>query len=191
MSDANGLRKNLLQLAPYAGLLTLVSAMTGFTGYVVGRSYGPIAQAPPAAATAACVPADGNTREAIARRNVVWRVWNGDSESAAPGPDRAIAAALGLLLSSEANVETRNAGMQMFMSKSIAYFSREEVEAIKSAMGEASPADLAESVRRIAAADGRASDLIRAVLADRERVGKFTSGNLPIPLETLPDGTTP
>lgn len=191
MSNANGLRKTLLQLAPYAGLLVLVSAMTGFTGYVVGRAYGPIAQATPAAAVAACVPADANTPEAIAKRNVVWRVWNGEGDKLPPSPERAVAAALGLMLSHEADVNTRNAGMRLLMNKSIAYFTREEVEAIQTAMGDASPADLAEAIRRVAAADGQAADLVRAVLADRERVAQFTSGNLPIPLEKLPDGTAP
>lgn len=190
MSDTNGLRKSLLQLAPYAALLALVSAMTGFTGYIVGRAYGPIAQAPPAA-VAACLPADANTSEAIAKRNIVWRVWNGEGDKLPPSPERAVAAALGLMLSHEGDANTRNAGMRLLMNKSIAYFTREEVEAIQAAMGDATPADLAESIRRVAAADGQAADLVRAVLADRERVARFTSGNLPIPLETLPDGTTP
>lgn len=191
MSDTNGLRKTLLQLAPYAGLLVLVSAMTGFTGYVVGRAYGPIAQAPPAASAATCVPADGNSPEAIAKRNIVWRTLNGQGDTLQPSPERAIAAAIGLLLNSEADVQARNAGMQMLMRKSFPYFTREEVEAIQKAMGDATPADLADSVRRISAADGQAADLIRAVLADRDRIARYTSGNLPIPLETLPDGTTP
>jgi hypothetical protein len=174
-------------------LITLVvAAGTGFLGYVFGRSYGPAAPANAgAAAPAACVPADGNAREAIARRNTVWRVWNGDGDSAAPGPERAIAAALGLMLSHEANVETRNAGMRLYLNKSIAYFSADEVGAIQQTMGNGTPEQLAASFRRIADADGQAADLIRAVLADTDRVGRFTSGRLPIPLETLPDGTTP
>lgn len=187
-----GPKKNSSALIAVALIGLAVSAGTGFLGYVFGRSYGPAAPATAAApAPTACVPADGNTPEAIAKRNIVWRVWNGDGDSAAPGPERAIAAALGLMLSSEANAETRNAGMRMFLNKSIVFFSAEEIAAIQQTMGNGTPAQLADTLRRIAAADGQAADLIRAVLADTDRVGRFTSGRLPIPLETLPDGTTP
>jgi len=175
-----------------AGLIVLaLVAGTGFLGYLVGRSYGPAQPQAAPAPRALCVPANASTAEAVARRNIVWRVWNGDIAAVPDGPERSIAAALGLLLSHEANADSRNAGMRIFLQKSIAYFSAEEISEIQTLMGTGAPGQIAEALRRISAADGDASDLIRAILADRERVARFTENRLPIPLETMPDGSTP
>ena len=68
-------------------LVTLtVAAGTGFLGYVFGRSYGALPPPSAAAAPVACIPADANTAEAMAKRNIVWRVWNGDGESLTESP---------------------------------------------------------------------------------------------------------
>ncbi|HTM67738.1 MAG TPA: hypothetical protein VL426_00420 [Candidatus Binatia bacterium] len=187
----DGAKRGLRRIAFGAFLILAFAGGTGFLGYVIGRSYGPARPAPAASAPGQCVPANANTREAMAKRNVVWRVWNGEVESLPESPERAIAAMLGLMLSPEANAQARNAGMRMYMQKSIAYFSADDIRAVQGLIGNGTPAQLAEALRRIATADGDAADLVRAVLADRDRVARFTDNRLPIPLETLPDGTTP
>ncbi|HTK04079.1 MAG TPA: hypothetical protein VL500_00690 [Candidatus Eisenbacteria bacterium] len=192
LSWIDGIKKGLATLALRAFLILAFAGGTGFVGYLIGRSYGPARPAPHAAASAAeCLPANANTAEAMAKRNIVWRVWNGDIESVPDSPERSIAAALGLMLSHEADANTRNMGMRIFLQKSVAYFSPDEVNEIQALMGTGAPPQIAEALRRIAAADGQASDLIRAVLADRDRVARFTENRLPIPLEKLPNGTTP
>lgn len=181
-------RKGLLLVALRALILLAVVGGAGFLGYVFGRSYGPAAasvQAP------ACTPASANTREAMAKRNVVWRVWNGQGASLPPSPERALAAALGMILSPEADADNRNTGMSMYLQKSVAYFTPQEIREIQELMNAGEPQKLLEALRRIATADGDAADLVRAVLADRERVGRFISGSGPIPLETMPDGSAP
>ncbi len=179
-------KKGLLLVAIRVLVLLAVAGGAGFVGYVFGRSYGPAASA-----QAACTPASANTREAMARRNVVWRVWNGQAASLPPSPERTLAAALGLILSPEADADNRNTGMSMFLQKSVAYFTPQDIRAIQQLMGEGDPEKIVEALRRIATADGDASDLVRAVLADRERVQRFVTASGPIPLETMPDGSTP
>lgn len=192
LSWIDGVKKGLLSWALRLFVIIALAGGTGFLGYVVGRSYDPARPAPATASAAAqCLPANANTAEAMAKRNIVWRVWNGDIESVPESPERAIAAALGLMLSHEADANSRNMGMRIFLQKSVAYFSAEEVAEIQTLMSSGKPAQIAEALRRISAADGQASDLIRAVLADRDRVARFTENRLPIPLEKLPNGTTP
>lgn len=184
-----GLRRHAFR----AFLIVSFAGGTGFLGYVIGRSYGPArpATTTASAAPSLCLPANANTREAMAKRNVVWRVWNGEVESLPESPERAIGAMLGLMLSPEAGAQERNTGMRMYMQKSIAYFSADDVRAVQGLIGNGTPAQIAAALRRIASADGEASGLVSAILADQERVARFTDGRLPIPLEKLPDGTTP
>ncbi|HSD12265.1 MAG TPA: hypothetical protein VLC10_01790 [Patescibacteria group bacterium] len=183
-------KKGLQLWALRAFVLLVIVAGAGFIGYVFGRSYGP-AQPAVSAQAPVCVPASANTREAMAKRNVVWRVWNGQGASLPPTPERALAAALGMILSPEADVGNRNTGMSMYLQKSVAYFTPQDIREIQALMNAGDPQKLAEALRRIATADGDAADLVRAVLADRERVERFVTGSGPIPLETMPDGSTP
>lgn len=192
LSWMDGLKRGLRRWAFGAFLIIAFAGGTGFLGYVIGRAYGP-ARAPAIAAAAptTCLPANANTREAMAKRNIVWRAWNGEVERLPDTPERTVAAMLGLMLSPEADAQARNAGMRMYMQKSVAYFTADDVRAVQGLIGNGTSAQLAEALRRISTADGEAADLIRAVLADRDRVAHFTDGRLPIPLETLPDGSTP
>lgn len=184
-------KKGLQLVALRALILLAVACGAGFIGYVFGRSYGPAHPAASASQAGACTPASANTREAMAKRNVVWRVWNGQGASLPPSPERALAAALGMILSPEADVDNRNTGMSMYLQKSVAYFTPQDIREIQALMNAGDPQKLAEALRRIATADGDAADLVRAVLADRERVERFVTGSGPIPLETMPDGSTP
>ncbi len=186
----NAAKKGLQLWALRAFVLLVFVAAAGFIGYVFGRSYGP-AQPAASAQAPVCVPASANTREAMAKRNIVWRVWNGQGTTLPPSPERALAAAIGMILSPEADVGNRNTGMSMYLQKSVAYFSEQDIREIQTLMDGHDPARLADALRRIATADGDAADLVRAVLADRERVGRFVAGTGPIPLETMPDGSTP
>ncbi|MEY4744518.1 MAG: hypothetical protein RL272_463 [Candidatus Parcubacteria bacterium] len=187
----NDAKKGLQYVALRALIVAGLAAGAGFLGYVFGRSYGPPPAATAPAADTACTPASANTREAMARRNIVWRVWNGQGSALPPSPERALAAALAMILSPEAATNDRNTGMNLYLQKSIAYFSQEEIREVQELMNAGDPEKLAEAVRRIAAADGAAADLVRAVLADRERVARFVTGAGTIPLETMPDGSTP
>jgi hypothetical protein len=126
----------------------------------------------------------------MARRNIVWRAWNGEIASLPDSPDKAMAAALGLMLGRDVDVRSRNRGMAMYQQKAIAYLSRDDIQAIQAGLEDGSPPRIADALARLAAADHRAAELIRMVLADRERVARYISGT-PIPLETLPDGTAP
>lgn len=181
----NGTTK-LVQLYAIRFLILLaVAGLAGLGGYMLGHS-----PSRPAAAAAASSSRGNDSREAMARRNTVWRVWNGQAGSLPDTPERFLAATLGMILMPEAPVEARNAGMRAYLAKSAAYFSEEETNEIIRHLSEGTPQERAEAFRMIAARDSQATALIDQVLADRERVERFLAG-LPIPLETMPDGSTP
>lgn len=135
-------------------------------------------------------PPRNDSREAMAERNAVWRVWNGKEAEVPDGPPKSLALALKAALDKDSPIALRDRAMGALMNKSVLYFSSDEVEEVMAVLMQGDPADRAEILTRILDADTRAGVLVRSVLADKQRVALFTSGK-PIPLETLADGTTP
>lgn len=132
----------------------------------------------------------GGSPEATAERNAVWRVLNGKEGGVRDGPAKSLGFALKAALDKDSPVALRDRAMSALMNKSVLYFSAEEVKEVMTVMVEGDPADRADALRRIIAADGRACALLREVLADKQRIALFAAGKQ-IPLEPLPNGQTP
>lgn len=131
-----------------------------------------------------------DSREAMAERNAVWRVLNGKDADVPDGPSKGLGFALKAALDKDSPVPLRDRAMGALMNKSVLYFTPDEIDEVMGVLVEGSPADRADALRRIIAADGRACALLRDLLADKRRIALFAAGK-PIPLETTADGSAP
>lgn len=165
------------------GLIAALAAATA-AGMTAGWLLKPDRSAPTAAAPR------NDSREAMAERNAVWRVLNGKDDDVTDGPAKSLGFALKAALDKDSPVLLRDRAMGALMNKSVLYFSEEEIDEVMGVMAQGDSADRAEVLRRILAADDRACEFVRGVLADKQRIALFTAGK-PIPLETLPDGSAP
>ncbi len=185
------LKRSALKHLPGVIAGTLIGTL-GF-GVLIGMLIGGARSkpAPPERVTVTVtVPANANSREAVAKRNVVWRVLNHDADKLPETPEKRLGEALDLLIGKDADQYARMDGFTAFIKKGAAYFNEEQSNAIEHALAEGSPAEVAEVMRKIVVADGQASDLLRGVLSDQKRI-KAVVGGQKAPLETMPDGSQP
>ncbi len=145
---------------------------------------------PDRARTETVAPTRDGSPGAIAERNAVWRVLNGKDADVPDGPAKSLGFALKAALDKDSPVPLRDRAMGALMNKSVLYFTPDEIDEVMGVMVEGAPDDRADVLRRILAADDRACAFVRGILADKRRIALFAAGKQ-IPLETLPDGTTP
>lgn len=190
-SDHYLLKRSALKHLPGVVAGTLIGTL-GF-GVLIGMLIGGARSkpAPPERVTVTVtVPANANSREAVAKRNIVWRTLNHDADKLPETPERRLGMALDLLIGKNSSEETRLDGFTAFIKKGAAYFDEEQSNAIEQTLAAGTPTQVAEVMRKIVLADGEASDLLRGVLGDQKRIKAVVAGQK-VPLETLPDGSTP
>lgn len=130
------------------------------------------------------------TDEAMSQRNAVWRTFNGDA-TVPDGNAKLIGTMLWMILSPDSSEEVRGAGMNDYQQRALLFFSEEDISVISKAFIQFDPKVISDALRRIAVAGRTAEDFVLSIVSDKDRMERLLSSNLPIPLETLPDGTTP
>lgn len=131
------------------------------------------------------------TPAAVARRNVVWRTWNGDNSVDPESPEAQLADTLAAILHPQAPDSLRGlSALFLSMNKGEGYADDGEREALYKIISGSNPVFRVLALRQIVQADAKADELLRQVLCDGARVSAFINGEK-VPLETLPDGTAP
>ncbi len=166
----------------FVGIMAIAVLCSGTLGYVLGKRGG----------RTVTVTASTNmtSREAVARRNVVWRVLNHDGAALPDSPEKHLGQAIDALIGKDSDIETRQAGFTAFIRKTAPYFDEAQSEAVTQALTEGTSAQVAEAFSQIVTVDGEASDLLRGVMADKNRINSVVAGKR-VPLETMPDGSMP
>ncbi len=126
-----------------------------------------------------CNPEDAPVTKA--QRNIVWRTLNAD-ESVPDSPEKNIGAMISAVVSPKSEQQLRNMGLVQYLQKSAVYLSDDEIAETRRPIEIGSSLEILGQLRRIHAADTRAGRLVRAILADQERMKRLVQGE-PIPLE--------
>jgi hypothetical protein len=161
----------------YAAIVVVMFAVLFALGFVVGRS--------------GTSPSAAELRTAMSERNEVWGMLNDIDNATLDTPVKVVGGIVGMMLGPEMGQEGRNVGLKVFMIKSFRAFPEAQAAQLQRLIADGTPEQVAGFLKAIVELDQRSDELLASVLADKDRIDRYMRHELPIPLEKMPDGTTP